>query len=258
MEYKTYENDSVTPSLHAPFFAEHLARYRFAQQFVQNKRVLELGCGKGYGAFVLAQAAKSVVACDLNEESLAFANKHYSAKNLEYKKENVTEEGTFKKFEAVVSFEVIEHLSPDETLAYLKVAKSCLAAGGIFLLSTPNHDVVLKSGMPIPDFHINNLTSLELNKLLKTEFSKVEMWGQIYNRGTLRNALYYCDYWNLRHSLISKLLKKSAGAQVQTQGVTAVVNEPVWNMSQGYGSADNYIFSRFLWRQAGMSLAICT
>ncbi len=54
MEYKSFENDSVTPSLQAPFFPEHLARYRFAQKLVQNKNVLELGCGKGYGAFAMA------------------------------------------------------------------------------------------------------------------------------------------------------------------------------------------------------------
>lgn len=254
MEYKTYENDSVTPSLNAPFFAEHLARYRFAQQFIQDKTVLELGCGKGYGAFVLAQVAKSVVACDLNADSLAFAKKHYAAKNLEYKKENVTESGIFHKFDVAVSFEVIEHLSADETLAYLRVAKSCLVPGGLFLLSTPNHDVVVKSGMPVPDFHINNLTSLELRKLLKNEFSEVQMWGQIFNQGLLKNTLYYLDYFNLRHSLISKRFRTNNNVEMPKP----VTDVNFWNISQGFGAADNYIFSKLLWRQAGMCLAICS
>lgn len=254
MAYKTFENDSVTPSLQAPFFAEHLARYRFAQKFVKNKTVLELGCGKGYGASVLAQAAKSVVACDLNEDSLNFAKLHYAAKNLEFQKENVTEGEGVKKYDVVVSFEVIEHLSPFDTLAFLRLAKSCLAPGGLFLLSTPNHDVVLKSGMPVPEFHINNLTSVELRQLLKTEFSLVQMWGQIFSQGLLKNALYYLDYLNLRHSFISKRFRKNddIGTPTPMTGVN------FWNISQGFGIADNYIFSRFLWRQAGMCLAICT
>ena len=69
MEYKTYEEDSVIPSLQAPFFAEHLARYIFAQKYTQNKKVLELGCGKGYGDYTLAQTAAAVVTCNLNEYS---------------------------------------------------------------------------------------------------------------------------------------------------------------------------------------------
>lgn len=254
MEYKSFENDSVTPSLQAPFFAEHLARYRFAQKFVRNKTVLELGCGKGYGASVLAQVAKSVVACDLNDDSLNFAKHHYAAKNLEFKKENVIEVEGFQKYDVVVSFEVIEHLSPIDTLAYLRLAKSCLAEGGLFLLSTPNHDVVLKSGMPVPEFHINNLTSLELRKLLKNEFSEVQMWGQIFSQGVLKNTLYYLDYLNLRHSFISKRFRTNDNIETPTP----VTNINFWNISQGFGVADNYIFSRLLWRQAGMCLAICT
>ncbi len=86
MEYKSFENDSVTPSLQAPFFPEHLARYRFAQKLVQVKNVLELGCGKGYGAFAMAQVAKSVVACDLNEGSLNLQELITALKILNIKK----------------------------------------------------------------------------------------------------------------------------------------------------------------------------
>ncbi len=40
---------------------EHLQRYQFAAQFVKNRRVLELGCGEGYGAHMLARTAKQIV-----------------------------------------------------------------------------------------------------------------------------------------------------------------------------------------------------
>ena len=254
MDYKTYDQDSVTPSLQAPFFPEHLARYLFAQKYIQNKKVLELGCGKGYGAYALAQKASAVVACDLNEASLNFARVHYAASNLEYKKENVAGSEAFEKFDAVVSFEVLEHLSPVQTKDYLELAKSCLLKNGVFLISTPNHAVVLKSGMSVPEFHINNLSSFELLNLLKLHFEQVQMLGQISDRGFFRNTIYYLDPWNLRHSSIFKKLAKTQNSKLPIQNSKLVL----WDIQQGFGQASHFIFSRYLWRQAGMVVAICS
>src|SRR5262245_2124194 len=39
---------------------EHLHRYAYATQFVENKRVLDLACGEGYGSRLLAGSAESV------------------------------------------------------------------------------------------------------------------------------------------------------------------------------------------------------
>ena len=40
-------------------WAEHVARYAFAARFAAGKRVLDVGCGMGYGTAELAKAAKS-------------------------------------------------------------------------------------------------------------------------------------------------------------------------------------------------------
>jgi 2-polyprenyl-3-methyl-5-hydroxy-6-metoxy-1,4-benzoquinol methylase len=54
---------------------EHLHRYAYATQFVQNKRVLDLACGEGYGSCFLAKTAESVVGIDIDERAIKHARK---------------------------------------------------------------------------------------------------------------------------------------------------------------------------------------
>ena len=39
-------------------YAEHVARYRLAAQFVPGRRVLDAGCGEGYGTDLLAASGE--------------------------------------------------------------------------------------------------------------------------------------------------------------------------------------------------------
>ena len=43
-------------------FNEHMARYTFAVRFAGGKRVLDAGCGAGYGSAELAAVAEAVCA----------------------------------------------------------------------------------------------------------------------------------------------------------------------------------------------------
>jgi methylase of polypeptide subunit release factors len=45
---------------------EHFSRYAFATLFASGKRVLDLGCGSGYGSAELARTAESVIGVDVS------------------------------------------------------------------------------------------------------------------------------------------------------------------------------------------------
>ena len=63
---------------------EHLARYTFAARLARGKRVLDAGCGAGYGSAELARGAQSVVGVDCAAEAVDFARAHYALPNLDF------------------------------------------------------------------------------------------------------------------------------------------------------------------------------
>jgi O-antigen biosynthesis protein len=116
---------------------EHMARYNFAARLTRGKRVLDAGCGAGYGSAELAQMAASVVAIDVAPEAIAFAHAHYERPNLRFEEASCTalpfEDAAF---DLVVAFEVIEHL--EDWHGFLREVRRVLAPSGQLIVSTPN------------------------------------------------------------------------------------------------------------------------
>jgi SAM-dependent methyltransferase len=116
---------------------EHLSRYLFASRLCRFKKVIDLGCGSGYGSAELAKKAASVVGVDVSEEAVADAKVQYTAANLEFQVASL-EALPFAdgSFHLGVCFEVIEHLTEYRRL--LAEARRVLAPGGQLVISTPN------------------------------------------------------------------------------------------------------------------------
>jgi SAM-dependent methyltransferase len=116
---------------------EHMARYTFAARLARGKRVLDAGCGAGYGSAELAHTAHSVVALDLAPEAIDFARSHYLLPNLIFEQGSCTAlPHPDNTFDLVVAFEVIEHL--ENWRDFLLEARRVLSANGQFIVSTPN------------------------------------------------------------------------------------------------------------------------
>ena len=62
------DNDSQTNII----YNEHLVRYQLAAKLARGKKVLDIACGSGYGANILAEAgAAQVIAVDISSEAVA-------------------------------------------------------------------------------------------------------------------------------------------------------------------------------------------
>ena len=70
----TDNGERVVPEDNNFCFHAHLSIYNFAKPYAHGKRVLDAGCGTGYGSFhLLSQGkAKSVHGIDLSEKAIGF------------------------------------------------------------------------------------------------------------------------------------------------------------------------------------------
>jgi len=173
-----FTGERVLPGAVEPdLWNEHVSRYRFASLFAEQKHVLDLGCGTGYGAEILADRALHTLGLDSSAEATAFASRRFA------KPDFLTASATelplpSATFGLVTAFEVIEHLSHWPLL--LAEAARVLAADGVFLVSTPNKIVYAETrGEAGPNpFHIHEFELEEFQQALTRYFPFVRVLSQ--------------------------------------------------------------------------------
>ena len=167
------------------FFARHLSAYHFALPYVKDKDILEIGFGDGYGADFLADSARSIKAVDVLEKNVALAANKYKKDNLNFRKTDTAYSGFADNiFDAVVSFQVIEHIPENEIAGYLESIKRVLKKGGIAFISTLNLAKNKKPNKPYAKnpFHIKEFVFGDFNAAIKSVFSDYEIQGLFYTR----------------------------------------------------------------------------
>lgn len=178
--FKKQETRIIPERAPPRFYAQHLKPYEFLKNEAAQRIILELGCGDGYGSFYLARIASRVVGIDYDEEAILRASNKYRKPNLTFLCMNATELG-FKdgSFDAVCSFQVIEHIAEDKLTPYLSEIKRVLKAGGRFFLSTLNLEHNMKSPLTYKKnpAHCKEFKLRELKNLLLGAFSSVQIHG---------------------------------------------------------------------------------
>ncbi len=158
--------------------AEHLARYRFAGR-ASAGRIRDVGCGTGYGARELARgtAVREIVAIDRSDEAIAWALRYYPDPKVSFRRADVTARGweaDLGRFDAVVAFELIEHLTDESEL--VTGIRRALSPGGVLWLSTP---LGRGRGISASDpFHAHQLRRSEVVEIFRRGW-RAEVFGQL-------------------------------------------------------------------------------
>jgi 2-polyprenyl-3-methyl-5-hydroxy-6-metoxy-1,4-benzoquinol methylase len=105
-------------------------------------RVLDVGCGEGHFAAVLARAGAEVVAVDVAAEPLRRALQRHPGLHTRLVDPEDRLPFEDSSFDAVWSGETIEHVA--DTSRWLSELRRVLRSGGKLLLSTPNHAPLLR------------------------------------------------------------------------------------------------------------------
>lgn len=172
-----WTGERYLPQVSGVIKMEHYHRYSLALDFCKDKIVLDLASGEGYGSNLISQVAAHVVGVDISSDAVNFAKKNYVKDNLDYFEGSATDipfEDSY--FDVVLSFETIEHHDKhDESMReFHRVLKS----DGILLISSPNKlNYSDKPGYENP-YHIKELYTNELQKLISKYFKNQKRYSQ--------------------------------------------------------------------------------
>lgn len=160
-----------------PVMLEHLHRYAMVVDIVRNKTVLDIACGEGYGAALMASSAASVVGADADAGTIAEAAKKYRQPNLNFQQADITSL-PFKdaSFDAIVCFETLEHVAEHD--AVLTELKRVLKPDGFLIISTPNREEYSDKREFSNPFHVKELTVEEFKQLIQHHFTHSSFWLQ--------------------------------------------------------------------------------
>lgn len=190
-------------------------RYYIASQFVQEKQVLEVGCGPGIGlGYLASKGAKRVIGGDCTRENLRRAREHYNgraelvsldAQSLPFKDDC---------FDVVILFEVMYYLPrPDK---FLNECHRILKSAGVLILCLANRD--------LPGFHSSSLSiryfsAPELFALLSQHHFDAEIFGAFpISRGA--------NWQKLRAAMIL-LVSKALNLMPKGRSIKEFLNELV-------------------------------
>lgn len=169
---------------------EHLSRYRFACQYVRGKRVLDVGCGVGYGSYMMAEAgADFVLGVDIDRNCIQTAHSHFKRDNAEFCVDNaqiLDGARNYMPFDVIVSFENIEHLENPES--FMQKSVQLLNKNGQLIVSTPDPRYSRKdeNGQLLNKFHISEMSLEQFIQLISKYYENYQIYYQILSLEGLR------------------------------------------------------------------------
>jgi SAM-dependent methyltransferase len=146
------------------WFRRHQVVYRRLAKHCVDRDVLEAGCGEGYGADLIADVARRVVAVDYDEAAVAHVRGRYP--RVQVMQANLAKLPLpDASVDIVVNFQVIEHLW--DQAQFVAECARVLRPSGVLMVSTPNR-ITFSPGRdtPINPFHTRELNARELTELL--------------------------------------------------------------------------------------------
>lgn len=213
----------------SPYWGEHAARYVFSLGFVENKQVLDIACGTGYGIAILKKRAKHVTGVDVDAEAAIQARAECGVNSDVLLGNGLGLPFEDESFDVVTSFETLEHLHERST--FLSELHRVLKTNGVLLLSTPNANYTMPvNGKPSNPFHIHEYTPDELRAELGSRFEIDRLLGQTLDAGSGIPPFYEAQ----------RRLPRDAGTQVRLFG---------WKVLNKIPFAIRERLSEIIWRK---------
>jgi len=217
--------DKISPDHEniTPLFMRRMAAYDFFRNYVQGRKVLEVGFGDGYGTFYLSQVAADTTGIDASSSLIDYARSKYVRDNLFFLKGDAARiPFPAGSFEAVVSAGMLENVR--DCKAVLREMDRVLVGYGTALVVTQNRRSELD---PVNPHHYREFGARELERTLKKVFSEVQVYGlfgsgrytsMMSGHSCLARKFFAADFMGIRRLLPRPVIRAMAGGRKEGHG----------------------------------------
>jgi 2-polyprenyl-3-methyl-5-hydroxy-6-metoxy-1,4-benzoquinol methylase len=171
-------------------FLKHQFAYNLAIKHLRpGIKVLDYGCGDGYGSNLLAANSPEslITGVDVDAKVVKNAQKKYSRANLKF--DFITDLN--QNFDLIVSYQVIEHVP--NVNKYLKKLKRLLLPEGILIISTPDRRYRLNDGQkPWNEYHLREYDRAGFTNEIAKVFTNANIYQLTGDLGMLRIEYERC------------------------------------------------------------------
>ncbi len=174
--------------------SNHFSLDRKKNNFLQNLKILDIGCGGGLISEPMARLGGNVTGIDASEKNIKVASLHSKKGSLKIKYLNNSPEqlDPAEKFDIILNLEVVEHV--DNLDLYLKSCLNLLKRNGLMFTATINRTFIsyikaivgaeyILRWLPIGTHDWNKFLKPEEleNKLINLKFSTKDISGLDFN-----------------------------------------------------------------------------
>lgn len=172
-----------------------LSYYKFAAKLIgENKKILDIGCNEGLGTYLIGKECGYALGLDFDEEAISTAKKNFSSSVTSFDTKDILESNELGLWDAIINFDVIEHIYPENEDQFFRSMTSHLKQHGLVVIGTPSlisqefASEVSKKG------HVNIYSHERLQQTMEKYFSNVFLFSandEMIHTGFLPLAHYF-------------------------------------------------------------------
>ncbi|MBN2562031.1 MAG: class I SAM-dependent methyltransferase [Phycisphaerae bacterium] len=179
-----------------------MAYYSFAAALIgRGRRVLDVGCSEGMGTQLLALECGYAEGLDINSAFIATARRNWRHPSVRFRLMDVFKHPPIG-WDAIVAFDVVEHLTPRRADVFLGLVARGLRDAGIAVIGTPSITGQAYASRISRAGHINCYSGERLEEAMREYFTHVFMFGandEVVHTGFLPMAHYLIGVGCGRH-----------------------------------------------------------
>lgn len=166
LQYKNWHDESLEH--HAQVSSWKAAEIRPHLNLPVESKILDVGCGFGFALGGLRLLGyNNISGLEQSQQQASVCSKagfdvEVTSDTVAWLRERP------QQFDAVILFDVLEHVSVDLQIDFLRAIYHCMRPGGILLMTVPNANAILSARWRYNDYtHVSSFTEHSLSFVLK-------------------------------------------------------------------------------------------